>query len=458
MTNSVDVDERGPIVSHDGTRIAFVGSGPGCHILNADGTVQAVGPGCATWSPDGTRFAYHEPWSGGCDADGRMCGYASVYSLNLDGTDRTPVAGGANPSWASASGSLRPDAFFTVSCRGLACTFDASFSRADGPIARLDWQFGDGRTGSGGTPAHEYAAAGRYDVQLTVTDQHGMTDTFSSTIDVRELTTPVAAFTFQCTGVQCQFTGNGSHDPDGIAQYLWDFGDGTTGDFWLVNHRYVPGTYIVTLTVVDNTDLRASKSAEITVANSRPAASIQFSCDSVNCTFNATGSGDADGQIVSYAWQFGDGTLASGFTVPHTFAASGSYSVVLTVTDDLGATATATASVAVVQRFVHIGDLDGSAIVGKRNWMASVQIVVHDADHRPVSAGVVSGVWSDGRSTICEVVYNVCYIPVVSLPNSVRTMTLTVTSVNVAAATYDAARNHDVDLETNGTRITVTKR
>jgi PKD repeat protein len=52
-------------------------------------------------------------------------------------------------------------------------------------------------------------------------------------------------------------------------------------------------------------------------------------------------SSDVDGTIVSYAWTFGDGANATGQTVTKTFANPGTYSVTLTVTDNLGATGSA---------------------------------------------------------------------------------------------------------------------
>jgi len=55
-------------------------------------------------------------------------------------------------------------------------------------------------------------------------------------------------------------------------------------------------------------------------------------------TFNASLSYDPDGHIVSYEWDFGDGTKASGSVVNHTFTAPGTYRVTLTVTDNEGLT------------------------------------------------------------------------------------------------------------------------
>lgn len=47
---------------------------------------------------------------------------------------------------------------------------------------------------------------------------------------------------------------------------------------------------------------------------------------------------DPDGDIVSYLWDFGDGTTAKGAVVTHAFNKSGPSNVVLTVTDEYGAT------------------------------------------------------------------------------------------------------------------------
>jgi PKD repeat protein len=52
--------------------------------------------------------------------------------------------------------------------------------------------------------------------------------------------------------------------------------------------------------------------------------------------FSAAGSGDPDGTLTSYAWDFGDGAASSQPDVLHTFTTPGDYVVTLTVTDDRG--------------------------------------------------------------------------------------------------------------------------
>ena len=58
----------------------------------------------------------------------------------------------------------------------------------------------------------------------------------------------------------------------------------------------------------------------------------------VELTLDGSGSSDVDGTIVTYEWDFGDGNNGTGVAPTHTYAADGSYTVSLTVTDDDGAT------------------------------------------------------------------------------------------------------------------------
>jgi serine protease len=77
-----------------------------------------------------------------------------------------------------------------------------------------------------------------------------------------------------------------------------------------------------------------------------PVAVFTFTCSSLSCSFDGSGSTDDNG-VTSYAWSFGDGGTATGATATHSYAASGTYTVTLTVTDTGSQTGSTSSSVAV---------------------------------------------------------------------------------------------------------------
>ncbi|HEX8123184.1 MAG TPA: PQQ-dependent sugar dehydrogenase [Solirubrobacteraceae bacterium] len=84
--------------------------------------------------------------------------------------------------------------------------------------------------------------------------------------------------------------------------------------------------------------------------------------------FNGTGSTDADGNALTYAWDFGDGATATGSTASHTYAANGTYTAKLTVTDTLGAKDTTTVKIEVGNKPVPVIDApttSGRFVVGQ---------------------------------------------------------------------------------------------
>jgi chitodextrinase len=78
-----------------------------------------------------------------------------------------------------------------------------------------------------------------------------------------------------------------------------------------------------------------------------PAASFTSSCAGLACSFDGTGSGDADGTIASYSWNFGDGGSANDPNPTHSYIGGGSFNTTLTVADNLGSTNSVTKSVSV---------------------------------------------------------------------------------------------------------------
>jgi len=83
--------------------------------------------------------------------------------------------------------------------------------------------------------------------------------------------------------------------------------------------------------------------------NNNPSAVFSETCALLACTFDASASSDSDGSISSYRWDFGNGdaTESTSAVSNHTYAAAGTYTVNLTVTDNEGATDTSSKTVTV---------------------------------------------------------------------------------------------------------------
>ncbi|KQZ90331.1 hypothetical protein ASD62_14575 [Phycicoccus sp. Root563] len=162
--------------------------------------------------------------------------------------------------------------------------------------------------------------------------------------------TPTAAFTSSSSFLTASVDGSTSSDPDdAIASYAWDFGDGATATGVTASHAYAAaGTYTVRLTVTDDRGATNSTTRAVTVVtNQAPTASFTDSESFLTLGVNGSASSDPDGTVASYAWDFGDGASATGATASHSYAAAGTYTVRLTVTDDKGATGTTARAVTV---------------------------------------------------------------------------------------------------------------
>ena len=230
--------------------------------------------------------------------------------------------------------------------------FDASSSSdPDGHIVSYTWTWGDGDTGSGRQTTKSYDFAGTYGVVLTVTDAYGTSvSTPATALVVGTSANPTARFTYSpsnpTVGVSVLFNAVASTatNPRKIVGYNWDMGDGALKEGVLVSHTYqLPGSYTVTLVVTDDAGRKGVVSQTVTVTDlSTPNA--QFTVSPTNpivdtcVVFNATASTVPAGRtIVSYQWNFGDNKPDQfGVITSHDFDTAGTFTIVLTVTDNLG--------------------------------------------------------------------------------------------------------------------------
>ena len=217
---------------------------------------------------------------------------------------------------------------------------------SDGTIIRYVWDMGDGHTAEGRVAEHRYTTPGQYTVRLTLTDDAGV-DNSTAQLEARVFinSAPEAAIqtkTVVAADEPVDFDGRESMDADGeLIDYAWQFGDGSSGNGSLVQHAYTnPGTYPVSFIVRDNSGcLNDTAGTQIYVrVNAPPVAKAgdDQKIDSGTVILNAGESFDSDDDIIDYFWNFGDTQSTHGKQVNHTYALPGTYTVVLTVTDNSG--------------------------------------------------------------------------------------------------------------------------
>ena len=263
--------------------------------------------------------------------------------------------------------------------------FNAQYSRDDGTIVEYRWNFGDPmstQSAMDSASGHTFDHPGTYIVKLTVIDDEGAVDTEQVAIVVTDAP-PIAQASVNneapLPGVSVVFAATGSYDLQGdIVTYHWDFGDGQTGTGEIIQHTYSRGDYyVVTLTVTDETGLTAQTHLGMNVqpgqtsggscgdgggssgscgsGDINPLAIITsryFSCTSNGevgqaITMDGSASRPAEGKMVSYHWDFGDGSTDTGASVAHVYATSNTYIITLTVVDEGGGVGTAKGSISI---------------------------------------------------------------------------------------------------------------
>jgi PKD repeat protein len=293
------------------------------------------------------------------------------YTVTLTVTDDDGATGASshevNPSAPAPAppSNKAPKAEFEVSCDDLRCTFTDRSTDEDGSIETREWDFGDGATSSQRNPSHSYQSPGQYDVLLVVTDDDGAAHSRTRTAEPESPAAPPppppppsnqppqAEFEAECRELRCTFVDR-SEDGDGsIASWEWDFADGATSRERNPSHSYAAsGTYQVLLKVTDDDGAADTRTHSVRpeaapppppppppASNEPPKAEFKVECKGLTCTF-VDESKDDDGTIVRWDWSFGDGATSSEQNPVHTYAGKGNHDVLLTVTDDLGASNT----------------------------------------------------------------------------------------------------------------------
>jgi len=207
-----------------------------------------------------------------------------------------------------------------------------------GTITSWYWNFGDGYTSTSQNPSHSFNSAGNYNVCLTVTSNYGCSNTICHQVHVDTLPYVNFSNTTACLHDTTFFTNLSHGYSAAIISNQWDFGDGTTSTDINPIHVYTSaGSFNVTLTVTDVNGCSNSTVHPVTV-NPLPVAN--FTSDDVclgNISNFSSTSTTSSGSIVSYQWDFGDGSpMGSGNNVTHLYGDTGTYYVTHIVSTNNG--------------------------------------------------------------------------------------------------------------------------
>jgi PKD repeat protein len=258
---------------------------------------------------------------------------------------------------------LPPVAVATVSCAQNICTFDGRGSTDENVTAlTYSWTFGTTQgTASGPLPVKTFTAPGSFLVTLTVRDEWTAVATTTLTVVIAEPSgnvAPTPTFITNCIALACGTSSAGTVDPNvgDVISYLWNWGDGTpTSTGTAATHTYlVPGTYTVTLTTTDGWLKAASTTRQVVLVepptNSAPTVTFTANCTALTCQMNSAGTVDPDGDVIRYSWSWGDLTAVSTTANPaHSYAAQGTYTITLTVTDGWNRVNTTTRTVTMTE-------------------------------------------------------------------------------------------------------------
>jgi PKD repeat protein len=231
----------------------------------------------------------------------------------------------------------------------VSCDADGS-SDPDGFIDVYSWSASESQSDSGERAEFRFDSPGTKNIDLSVTDDGGRSDSASTMVEVVN-DRPTAKIYCSETSVSTEETvscdASGSADSDGsIEDVEWTLassneliGVGTT-----LNHQFsTAGTYTVEVTVSDEYGKADTATMDVTVENPNQLPTAEIDCETQSIVAgespecSAAGSSDPDGTIDRYIWEDGSGSsIGNGQSLRYTFTEPGTQTVSLTVVDNNG--------------------------------------------------------------------------------------------------------------------------
>ncbi len=160
-------------------------------------------------------------------------------------------------------------------------------------------------------------------------------------------------------------------------------------------------------------------------------------------TFTGSTSYDPDGSIASYAWTFGDGTSSTAANPSHTYTTPGTYTAILTVTDNRGGTDAAQVAITVSQSpalVMHVGSISMAKLSSGGSYSAQARVTVLNSSNQAVPGATVTVNWTGlAKSTSAGTTDVNGQVVLTSRASRRRgTFTVTITGVSKSGSTYDS--------------------
>lgn len=193
-------------------------------------------------------------------------------------------------------------------------------------------------------------------IQLTVTTAdgsalNGAEDFLIVPINENLATGPIIIYTVSISGDNVTFTDSSKvNTGDTESQVIWNFGDTQSDTQITTLHTYAstPTGFVPLLAVVDSAGNSASRLVNL-FTSAPTTASFIVTTNGLDITATNTSSAGIAAPIISYVWNFGDGSNdALTPNAIHTYGAPGTYTVTLTITDSMGVIVTTNQQVTVV--------------------------------------------------------------------------------------------------------------
>jgi PKD repeat protein len=254
--------------------------------------------------------------------------YAAAGAFTVSLTVRSAAGDNSTSKVVTIAAGTPPQADFDFTPAGLQVNF---VDRSMGVPTSWSWSFGDGGTSTQQNPIHTYAAAGTFTVTLKATNAGG-SNSASKVVAVTAGTAPVAKFAFTVNGNQVNFVDQSTGSP---TSWNWNFGDSSATDSSQNPvHTYLgPGAYTVTLKATNAAGANSTSQVVTIAAGTAPKADFTFTVNGLQANFLDRSTGGP----TSWSWNFGDGSpLDSSQNPVHTYAAAGTYTVVLTASNASG--------------------------------------------------------------------------------------------------------------------------